>query len=89
MTQAQLDAVNFYIENEGFKSIHCDLLRGRITCSIKGKLNIVIKHVKSNESYVLIQKGTKRMRLSKAVFDALCDSSMSVTFLMDFLKDRL
>lgn len=85
MTQAHLDAVNFHLHNEDFKSIKCD--QTQISAMINDKVSLIIKRV-YKKPYILVQSGKKRIKLSIDTFETMCDSKISVLFITNLLEEH-
>ena len=87
MTQAQLDAVNFYLQSDDFKSIYCEFPQKRIMCTFDKNVSLIIKLIKK-DICILLKSDKKCIKLLPELFEIICDSKVSVTFLKSFLEQN-
>ena len=84
MTQAQLDALNFSL-NEGETPLYFQPKRREITIWINQTVCVVIKRTKTS-TVIILKDGNKTVRLLPETFEILCDFQQSVLFLVSFLE---
>jgi hypothetical protein len=71
---------------EGFKSIDISPVRREIRCSVDDEgLNIIIQKTRK-ETVIILEKGSKRMRMCIDSFEKMCDLKISTLLLKSFLE---
>jgi hypothetical protein len=87
MTQRQLDLAKFCLKYDDFKRIEHQT--NRVMCVINDRFSIVVTQRLSDEVYVLIRSGNKCLKLPESIFDAVCNSQLSVDYLKGLLREEL
>lgn len=87
MTQAQLDAVHFKLFNGDFESVFCDSERKKITCVLSENISIILIRI-NRDFVVIIEKCKKRIVLPIELFNCICDSKITVSFLKSYLEQE-
>lgn len=88
MTQAQLDAVNFSLQSNQFQNIYCQFPKNRIICALDENMYLIVKKTRK-DIFVILQKGKVCLKLSSDLFNLICDSQVSVSFLQSFLEEKM
>jgi hypothetical protein len=81
MTQKQLDAASL----EDFTDIQWE--RNQVTCQLQDRFSLVVKRYQ-REVYILLRSGTKVIKLPCDIFDAICNSHLSVSYLTKHLEQH-
>lgn len=87
MAQAQLDAMNFYLQSDDFKSIYCEFPQKKITCTLDKNVSLIIKQIKK-DIFIFLKSGKTCIKLLPEMFELICDSKVSVSFLKSFLEQN-
>ena len=89
MAQAQLDQhrqeTNTFMHCDGFQSIHFSPSQREIYCQMSDDLKVIIKKTR-REPVVILEKGSKRIRLRSELFDTLCEVKVAVLLLKSYLE---
>ena len=73
MTQKQLDVASL----EQFTAVQWE--RNQVTCQLHERFSLVVKRY-NHEIYILLRSGTKVIKLPCDIFDAICNSQLSVAY---------
>ena len=84
MAQAQIESLDFNFKTEPFDCVHCQFKYDKITCTLNETVSLSITKQNSKCVIVLIS-GKKQIKLNKDIFDALCNSKVSVDYLAGYL----
>lgn len=87
MTQAQLDAVQFSLSLDYFKDIDCQFTKNKIICDLGENIHLIVKRTKK-ETYISLQKGTSSIKFPSDIFNLICDSKVSISFLKSYLEEQ-
>ena len=80
MAQKQLDVTAL----EEFTSVQWE--PNQVTCQLDDRVSLVVKHYQK-EVYVLLRNGTRAMKLSPSMFDAICRAQVSIAHLVSYVKE--
>lgn len=80
MTQKQLDLASL----EDFTAVQWE--SNQVTCQLHERFSLIVKRY-NNEIYILLRSGSKVIKLPCDIFDAICNSQLSVAFLARRLEE--
>lgn len=83
MAQAQIDSD--FTFTEPFQKVHCQLKYDKIVCILNESVSLTITQ-QGNKDVIILKSGKKQIKLSKDIFDALCDSKVSVDYFTGCLQ---
>lgn len=75
-----MDATNFKIKNEDFEHVFYDSKLKSITCFLSENVSLILKWT-NQDTVIIIAKGKKRIVLPMKLFNCICDSKVTVSFL--------
>ena len=81
MTQRQLDVLN----SEEFADIV--FLKSEVICALNKQFSLIVKQHNSS-IYVLLRSGRKCLKLPLDIFNLVCDSQLSVSFIRNWLESH-
>ena len=82
MAQIQLDrATNF---PEDFSAVQWD--HNQVTWQLNQRFSLIVKRCKQS-IYILLRSGNKVIKLPFHIFDAICNSHFTVSYLKHFLEE--
>lgn len=82
MTQKQLDMANQSLEE--FSAVLQE--HNQVTCQLPGRFSLIVKRNKQL-IYVLLRSGNKLIKLPFDIFDAICNSQYTITYLKHLLEE--
>lgn len=82
MAQMQLDMASHFPEE--FGAVQCD--GNQVTCQLNPRFSLIVKRCKQS-IYILLRSGNKVIKLPFHIFDAICNSHVTVTYLKHFLEE--
>jgi hypothetical protein len=85
MTQKQLDIANFRLKYDDFETV--ERKANRVVCRISENFTIVVLQKHSGEVNIVIRNGKKCLKLSEAMFGAICNAQLSVDYIKGLLRD--
>ena len=80
MTQKQLDVASL----EDFSAVQWE--SNQVTCQLQERFSLIVKRY-NHEIYILLRSGSKVIKLPCDIFDAICNSQLSVAFLARRLEE--
>ena len=80
MTQKQLDVASL----EVFTAVQSE--SNQVTCQLHERFSLIVKRY-NHEIYILLRSGSKVIKLPCDIFDAICNSQLSVAFLARRLEE--
>ena len=81
MAQIPLDrATNF---SEDFSAVQWD--HNQVTCQLNQRFSLIVKRCKQS-IYILLRSGNKVIKLPFHIFDAICNSHFTVSYLKHFFR---
>lgn len=80
MTQKQLDVASL----EEFTAVHWE--PNQVTCQLHERFSLIVKRY-NHEIYILLRSGSKVIKLPCVIFDAICNSQLSVAYLARRLEE--
>lgn len=82
MTQRQLDIAG--LNHDEFQ--HVDFLNGEVICELNDRFAIIVKRQRHSVQ-LFLKSGRRRLKLPFDIFEALCHSQISVTYLKHYLEE--
>ena len=82
MTQRQLDISGF--THDEFRRIQ--LLEGEAICELNHRFAVVVKRQR-HSLQIFLKSGNRRLKLPFDIFESICRSQISVTFLKHYLEE--
>ena len=83
MTQKQLDMASIPLED--ITDIQWE--GNQITCQLCDRFSLIVKRHK-HKVYILLRSGTKVIKLPFHIFEAICNSQVSIAYLTRRLEDN-
>ena len=80
MTQKQLDVASL----DDFTAVQWE--SNQVTCHLQERFSLIVKRYK-HQIYILLQSGGKVIKLPCKIFDAICNSQLSVAYLARRLEE--
>jgi len=84
MTQRQLDVSHFRVNYDEFQRV--EFSNNQVTCELNDRFSIVVKRQRHSVE-IFLKSGNRRLKLPFNIFDALCNSQVTVTFLKQILEE--
>jgi len=85
MTQRQLDLSQYWLIDNEYQRVAVSAKE--VTCELNDRFAIVVKRQKHSVQLYL-KSGKRRLKLPFDVFETLCQSQLSVTYLRHFMEER-
>ena len=73
------------INNEELKNVI--ISENEVVCELNDRFSIIVIRKHRKPSHVLLKSGKRRLKLPMEIFDAICNSKISVLFLKQFLDN--
>ena len=85
MTQRQLDICQYRLDYDEFQRVQFS--NNQVTCELTDRFSIVVKRQRHSVQ-IFLKSGERRLKLPFEVFEGLCHSQVSVTYLKHFLEEN-
>ena len=83
MTQRQLEVYDYRLQEDEFERV--EFSNGEVTCALNDRFSIVVK-CQRHSVKLFLKSGSRRLKVPFEVFEGLCNSHISVTYLKHFLE---
>ncbi len=85
MTQRQLDISQYRLTYDEF--LRVDFSNKQVTCALNDRFSIVVKRQRHSVQ-LFIKSGRRRLKIPFNIFEDLCHSHLSVTYLKHFMEEH-